>query len=109
MSINLYTKTLYPGRALVVLNGEHAPLFRIGHASHELTQHGHSYTVEISAINGKTDKRSRLNGETLRLGQMLIRFEPSTNHPDAAKLVFLEKPSSFTVIADATAKQAAGM
>lgn len=105
--VNLTSKTLYPGKALIVLNGEDTPLFRIAHVSHELTNLGNCYTVQISSVNAASRKRTYYQNEVMRLGQLLIRFEPSTNHPAAAKLVFVEKPSSFTVIADTTAKQVA--
>ncbi|MBJ7550780.1 hypothetical protein [Marinomonas ostreistagni] len=107
--VKTFSQTLYPGKALIVLNGEHNPLFRLAHVSHELTQHGNSYTVEISSVNAGKHRRTRLQGETMQLGQMLIRFEPSTNHPKAAKLVFVEKPSSFHVLPDADLKKAVGM
>lgn len=108
-----YSKTLYPNRALIVLDGEHHPLFRLKIAHRELTNKGHSTALEISTsvMGGAAGKhkRTHLDGECMALGQMQIRLEPSTNHPGAVKLVFVEIPKSFTVLPEAVAKQAVGM
>lgn len=110
--MSLYTATLYPNKPLIVLDGEQSPLFRLALNFRELTQHGHNSSVVISSVMGGSackHKRERIDGETMRIAQMLIRCEASADHPQAVSLVFLEKPSSFTVLPEAAAKQAAGM
>lgn len=111
--VNQYSKTLYPNRALIVLDGEYHPLFRLKIAHRELTNKGHSTTLEISTsvMGGAAGKhkRTHLDGEYMALGQMQIRLEPSTNHLGAVKLVFVEIPNSFTVLPEAVARQAAGI
>lgn len=110
--MSLYIKTLFPNTALVILDGEQSPLFRLELNFRKLTKHGHNSSVVINSIVGgshRQHKRERIDGETMRIGQMLIRCEASEEHPQAVKLVFLEKPSSFTVLPEAAAKQAAGM
>ena len=108
-----FFKTLYPGRALIVLDEEQNPLFRLKVTQRELTKQGHHNTLEISTsvMGGGAGRHSRdcIDGNTFQVGQMIIRCEPSTNHPQAVKLVFVEKPTSFMVLADVVAKQVAGM
>lgn len=112
-NVNHYSRTLYPNRALIVLDGELHPLFRLKVSHRELTIKGHSTTLEISTsvMGGAAGKhqRTHFDGECMALGQMQIRLEPSTNHLGAVKLVFVEIPNSFTVLPEAAAKQAAGM
>ncbi|WP_425641449.1 hypothetical protein ACPUEK_16060 [Marinomonas gallaica] len=111
--VHPYIKTLYPGRALIVLDEEQHPLFRLKIIDRELTVRGQCNTIEISTSvmggGAGRHKRECLDGHAFQLGQMLIRCEHSTNHAQAVKLVFVEKPSAFIVLPDVVAKQAAGM
>lgn len=108
-----FFKTLYPNRALIILDEEQNPIFRLKLDTRELSRNGHVNTIEISTSvmggGAGLHKRKCLDSDTFQVGQMIIRCEPSNNHPLAVKLVFVEKPISFMVLPEALAKQAAGM
>ncbi|RDL44655.1 hypothetical protein DN730_09730 [Marinomonas piezotolerans] len=110
--VNHYRTTLTQDQAVYVLDGNNDPRFRLALTSRIFTQHGHDNTIAISSvIEGKptSNKRRRLDGETMNIGPLVIRLEKSTDNPNAVTLVFLEKPSSYSVASEKAVKKAAGM